>query len=122
MINTTVVFLRLCSFLIFVFDVAFIAFCHHKLFSVEIDGVIRFKACWVEQVELAGSTCIFARKRIIARYCVACGQPTDGFVATAQFVVRKRIPMYEHGIPHCLQLQCVFQLIFKNLNACAADV
>ena len=40
-------------FLDFFFDVAFIAFCHHKLFSVEIDGVIKFRACWVEQVELA---------------------------------------------------------------------
>ena len=29
-------------------------------------------------------------------FCVTCSQPTDGFVVTVQFVVRKRMPVCGH--------------------------
>ena len=78
--NTTLDFLHLCSFLIF--DVAFVVACHRslKLFTVEIDGarIFQYDSNHAEARKMYAS--VFSSKRKMDATTVS--RPTDGFVAT----------------------------------------
>ena len=103
--NTALVFLRLCSFLIF--DIAFVVACHRslKLFTVEIDGAMIFQYDSNHAEARKMYVSVFSRKRKMDATTVS--RPTDGFVATVSLRHPGMRPQsvwtgtyQEHGILH----------------------